>query len=423
MQANSHSFRAAVVLSCAGAPDGDINVVRALGRQGIPVYVASEYATPPASVSRYCRELILVPGFTKAPAATVAGLVALAERLEHRPVLFPTADPDLEMVTAWRSQLEVHFDIPIAPPDLVGTLTDKLRFAEFASHHGFPVPATCSLAGVTDLDQFASGLDFPVIVKPADTLKWARPEIEQIVGSLKALIAPTRDEFISACTPLMPYADNLLVQRYIPGGDECYYDLQAYLGRDGNVQAWFTARKIRTSPPAVGAGCYVESVVVEELAALGLKCLRDVGYSGLIDMDFKRDPRTGEYFLIEMNPRTAAWNILPTAAGICFPCLAYADLTGLPNALPGKQKEGLRYLHFKNDFKAFRQYRKAGQWTWMTYLRSLIRHGLVFQLLAFDDLRPFLHVLGRSVRAKFRGLILDSLSLRNDSPRRAGPPK
>jgi predicted ATP-grasp superfamily ATP-dependent carboligase len=336
-------------------------------------------------------------------------------RLGHRPVLFPTADPDLQMVTAWRSQLEDHFDIPIARPELVATLTDKLRFAEFAGRHQFPVPTTRSLAGVTDLEEFASGLDFPVIIKPADTLKWARPEVEQIVGSLKALVASTREEFVSACRPLMPYADNLLVQRYIPGDDRCYYDLQAYLDRSGRVQAWFTARKIRTSPPAVGAGCYVESVVVEELAALGLKCLRDIRFTGLVDMDFKRDPRSGEFFLIEMNPRTAAWNILPTASGICFPCLAYADLTGSPIAPAGRQKEHLRYLHFKNDVRAFRQYRQAGQWSVASYLHSLIRTGLVFQLFAIDDLRPYWQALRTAAQARLRRLYRKPASLRRES--------
>jgi D-aspartate ligase len=346
--------------------------------------------------------LVLIPGFTKAPEASVAGLIALAKRLGHRPVLFPTADPDLQMITEWRSQLDTHFDIPIARPELVVSLTDKRRFAELARRHKFPVPATHSLADVKDLEQFASGLDFPVIIKPADTLKWARPEVERIVGSSKALIALTREEFKSACGPLMPYADNLLVQSYIPGDDECYYDLQAYLDRNGNAKAWFTARKIRTSPPAVGAGCFVESVIVEELASLGMRCLHDIGYSGLIDMDFKRDPRSGEFFLIEINPRTAAWNILPAVSGINFPYLAYSDLTGSPLAPPGKQKEHLRYLHFSNDFKAFRQYRQLDQWSYRSYVRSLVEKRLVFQTFAIDDLRPFWRAVGNLVRARIR---------------------
>jgi D-aspartate ligase len=393
-------IRAAVVLSCAGAPDGDINAVRALGRQGVPVYVVSEYATPPASFSRYCRELILVSGFTKAPEATVGELIDLARRLGHKPVLFPTADPDLQMVTDWRSQLDAHFDIPIARPELVVALTDKHRFAELASRHGFPVPTTHTFDGVTNLEQFAAGLDYPVIVKPADTLMWARPEIAHIVGSLKALVAWTPEEFEKACRPLMPYADDLLVQRYIPGDDNQYYDLQAYIDQHGNLRAWFTAQKVRTSPPAVGAGCCVQSTVIPQMAEVGLKCLQDIGFTGLADMDFKRDPASGDFLLIEINPRTAAWNILPTACGINFPYIAYSDLAGLPFAPVGKQKEQRRYLHFGNDFSAFRQYRKLGQWTCVSYLRSLTESRLVFQLLAIDDLRPFWRAMRALIRAK-----------------------
>lgn len=402
MRSSSPSARAAVVLSCAGAPDGDINVVRALGRRGVSVHVVSEYANPPASFSRYCRGFTRIPGFTKAPEATVGALIDLARQLGDKPILFPTADPDLQMVTNWRSQLDVHFDIPIARPELVATLTDKHRFAALAARHGFPVPTTHTLDGVTDLERFAAELDYPVIIKPADTLMWARPEVAHVVGSLKALITWTPEEFEKACRPLIPYAGDLLVQRYIPGDDDQYYDLQAYLDRDGVVRAWFTAQKVRTSPPAVGAGCCVESAAIEPLAELGLKCLRSIGFTGLVDMDFKRDPGSGDFLLIEINPRTAAWNILPTASGINFPYIAYADLAGFPIAPIGKQKEHRRYLHFSNDFRAFRQYRQLGQWGYGSYLRSLVESRLVFQLLAIDDLRPFWQAITTSIRARIR---------------------
>lgn len=400
MHASPPAARAAVVLSCAGAPDGDLNVVRALGRQGIPVYVAAEYASPPAASSRYCKELLLMPSFRREPEAVVAALVDLARRLGDKPVLFPTADPDLQMVTDWRERLDPHFEIPIAPPALVRTLSNKSAFAALAARHSLPVPATWPMDTTGDVETVAARLSYPVIVKPADTCIWTLPEVEAIVGVRKALIARTHDEFVEACRPLMPYAKDLLVQRYIPGDDEQYYDLQAYIDRSGNALAWFTGRKIRTMPPAVGAGCYVESRVVEQLAAVGLKCLRDIGFTGLADLDFKYDPASRSFLLIEINPRTAAWGILPTAAGVNLPYVAYADLTNQTATPACRQREFGRYLHFGNDLRAFRQYRRRGEWSMGRYLRSLLGKRLVFQFWSVDDPAPFLSIARASLRSR-----------------------
>ena len=68
----------AVVLACAGAPEGDLNVVRSLGEQGVPVVVIGEYADPPSRFSRHCVEFIQVSGFSQQPQALLAVLADLA---------------------------------------------------------------------------------------------------------------------------------------------------------------------------------------------------------------------------------------------------------------------------------------------------------------------------------------------------------
>lgn len=405
------AIRPAVVLSCAGAPDGDLNVVRALGREGVPVYLVAEYERPPAARSRYCQEFILVPCFRREPAAVVASLIKLAQRFDEKPVLFPTADPDLQLVTEWRSQLDAHFEIPIAPPSLIHAITNKFDFAQLAARHDLPVPESHSAAalglGTDSIEVFASRLKFPVILKPIDTCNWSRPDIAKIVGSAKAIIALTKDDLVDACRPLLPVADDLLVQQYISGDDSNYYDFQAYIDRHGDMVAWFSGRKIRTIPPAVGAGCYVESTINTQLHDIGSACLRKIGFTGLVDMDFKYDPIGKRFLLIEINPRTAAWGILPTVAGINFPFIAYSDLTSQPIKQHTSQRENLRYLHIGNDLRAFREYRRRGEWRVDQYLSSLLGKKLVFQFFSGDDPMPFWYTVKASIRARATRLLGD----------------
>ena len=52
------SLRPAVVLASLGAPGADLNLVRSLGAEGVPVIVIGEYEFPPSGYSRYCIEFI-----------------------------------------------------------------------------------------------------------------------------------------------------------------------------------------------------------------------------------------------------------------------------------------------------------------------------------------------------------------------------
>ena len=60
----------------------------------------------------------------------------------------------------------------------------------------------------------------------------------------------------------------------------------------------------------------------------GLRLLRALGFHGVSQVEFKLDPRTGEYKLIEVNPRLWQWHGLPRACGVDLTHIAYLDLVG-----------------------------------------------------------------------------------------------
>jgi predicted ATP-grasp superfamily ATP-dependent carboligase len=60
----------------------------------------------------------------------------------------------------------------------------------------------------------------------------------------------------------------------------------------------------------------------------GLKLLRALGFHGLSQVEFKRDPRDGAHKLMEVNPRLFQWHGLAAACGVDLPLIAYRDLTG-----------------------------------------------------------------------------------------------
>ena len=51
--------------------------------------------------------------------------------------------------------------------------------------------------------------------------------------------------------------------------------------------------------------------------------LERLAFVGVVKLDYKRDPRTGRFYLLEVNPRFNLWNHLGAAAGVNLPLLAY----------------------------------------------------------------------------------------------------
>jgi predicted ATP-grasp superfamily ATP-dependent carboligase len=391
------SMPPAVVLSCLGAPEGDLNVVRSLGERGVHVIVLSEYQLVPAGRSRHCRELIVVPGYTQSPDRLLQALTALRRRLGVKPVVFASADPDLAALVEIAGEIDDVAMSTVVDVGLTAVLSDKRRFDQLVRAHDLPVPATHAPSSAVQLDEVCLRSDYPLIVKPSHPVAWHRSGLAHSIASSKAIAVPSAQALRELGQTLLQHGAEFLVQSYIPGDDECHYDVHAYIDRQGHATASYSGRKWRIHPPHAGSGCYVESTLIPELESLALDVLTRIGYRGLANINFKRHAVTGEYKLMEINPRVSQWNILPTRSGVNLPWIAYRDACGWPpEALPPR-RVGMYYLNARTDLRAMRLYRREGRWPLAQWLPTVLRPGLVHQLAQWDDPKPALHVLGRAL--------------------------
>ena len=393
----------AVVLSCAGAPEGDLNVVRSLGEQGVPVIVVSEYADPPSRLSRYCTEFIQVPDFAHHPVGLRDVLADLAKRHGGPLPVFPSADPDLEALNLLREAARDHVRWTVAAPALVAALMDKRAFSELAVQTGLPVPRTFAPSTMDEVEQVAAGLTYPAIIKPSQPTSWKHPEIPREIRSAKAIVLASGEALLQVCRAVAPWGGlALIVQEYVPGEDDAHYDVHAFIDRDGQPRATFCGRKWRIQPPHVGSGCYVESLHEPALEAMTLDILRRLDYRGIANLNFKRHAVTGEFKLLEINARVSQWTILTTRSGVNLPWLAYRDACALaPQPLP-QRRTGLWYLSGKNDFRAVRGYVREGLLSWGSYLGSLLKRPMVYQVLSLRDPGPAVRLTLEWIAEKMR---------------------
>ncbi|MEY4907539.1 MAG: hypothetical protein RL260_1257 [Pseudomonadota bacterium] len=392
----------AVVLACAGAPEGDLNVVRSLGEQGVPVVVVGEYADPPSRYSRHCVEFVQVPDFTRHPQALLAALADLARRHGGPLPVFPSADPDLAVLSQLRETAHLPVRWTVAEPSLVFTLMDKRAFSALATRCALPVPQTFTPTTLDEVERIADVLTYPAIVKPALPTAWKQPELPREIRMAKAIVLSSRDELMRVCRLLVSGGLALILQEYVPGDDTAHYDVHAFIDQQGVARATFCGRKWRIQPPHVGSGCYVESLHEPALEAMTVDILRRLNYHGIANLNFKRHSVTGEFKLLEINARVSQWTILTTRSGVNLPWMAYRDVCGLAPEPPLPRRAGLWYVSGKSDFRAIRGYVREGLWTWGGYLRSLLKRPMVFQVLSLRDLGPALHLTVHWIAEKMR---------------------
>ena len=76
--------------------------------------------------------------------------------------------------------------------------------------------------------------------------------------------------------------------------------------------------------------------------------MRAIDYYGVVEVEFKQDPRDGKYKLLDVNARTWGFHILGLPAGVDFPYLLFADQMGLPLE-DCRGKAGIGWLRWLTD--------------------------------------------------------------------------
>lgn len=381
----------AVVLSCKGGDQGDLGMVRSLGREGVRTVFVTENHAAHALYSKYVDQSILVDSFSLKPQEILNELVEYAKKQAFRPVLFPTADPDLEFISNHREILEKHYYLTIPSKEVVDTFLDKSRFFEFGRRHSFPIAATYTPDANLGIREVANKVDFPVIIKPLHPEAWNMPVVKKMVQSKKAMVIETPEELVRLFESIAVYDNRMIVQEYIPGRDDQLISVHVHMGRDGEALGYFVGRKIRTYPAYAGIGCFVISDFNQELVNISVDILRKSGYFGLALLQFKQDPESKKYILLEINARTSSWNQLPLVCGVNLPYICYLDVLG--EALPEKpvQRNNIKYSYFKPDAVALSEYRRTGDWSLAGWIKSYFGR-VTFQLYCFDDPYPFMRV-------------------------------
>ncbi|HUA49267.1 MAG TPA: hypothetical protein VMA77_28785 [Solirubrobacteraceae bacterium] len=318
-----------------------LGIIRSLGRRGVPICVVDDEHSI-GRYSRYASHAVKVSELRDED-RTVETLMAVGRRLGLAGwVLYPTREETVAALSRNRAVLSEMFRVPTADWSTVRWAWDKRNTYWLAGLLGIPAPRTWYPSDASELAGIAG--DPPFVIKPAvkENFLYATKAKAWRADSRRAL----QVRFDQAAKLLRP--GEVMIQELIPGDGRSQFACCAFV-KDGEMVATMVARRRRQHPPEFGrASTFVETVDIPELEQLSGRFFKAIGYSGLAELEFKLDPRSGEFKLLDFNARTWGYHTLGSAAGVDFAYLQFADQLGAP-VIGGRARVGTRWVRLVTD--------------------------------------------------------------------------
>lgn len=357
---------------------GGLGAIRCLGRLGVPVYGVHEDPLAPAARSRYLHDRWVWRPCAEDTEQVRAGLLALAARIGRPAVLIPTDDAGAVFLAEHGSDLRAHFLFSDPPSDLPRRLAGKYTLYQLCHELGVPCVAAALPESLRQAREFASRVGFPVMAKLATPWRSSGP------GGLRSTsVVHSPDQLTHAwraCAGVQ-----LMLQEYIPAGQDYFF--HGYCDRHARCRPGYIGIKDRSYPAHAGLTSLGRWVDNPRLHRQATELVARLGFRGIVDLDYRLDPRDGQYKLLDFNPRLGAqFRLFEDTAGLDVVIAAHLDLTG--RAIPqGAPRPGRSFLVENYDPIAALAYRRDGLdlRSWMASLRRADE----LAWFARDDLTPF----------------------------------
>jgi len=362
-----------------GADYRALGIVRSLGRRRIPVWVIKQGGHLVAAASRYVRRRVPWPDADDPERIDFLLDLSVRNGLKGW-ALIPTDDYAVNLASVYHDVLSKQYRVTVPSWEKLQWACDKRVLHKLAQKLGIDQPWTTYVPTKEEL----TNLDcpFPVILKPAIHLKPSSLAIP------KAWRADNRQELLARLEEAANFIplENLIAQEMVPGGGETQFSYAA-LCKDGLPLASIVARRLRQYPKDFGQfSTFVETVDEPQVVAAAERLLAATRFTGLAEVEFKKDPRDGRFKLLDVNPRVWGWHTLSVPAGVDFSYLLWLLTKGEPVPM-AQARAGERWIHGSADLRVAIGEILNGGFSLASYLSS-VRGPKESAIFAWDDPLP-----------------------------------
>lgn len=329
-------------------------------------------------------------------AAWLAFVQQFAEQFPEPPPLIPTTDVYVVTIEEAASTLQRRFRLHGFGCGLRAELTAKRTTFAYAERAGLPCPKTRFVGNREELCEFLQQAQGPVLLKPDLPQSWRSGSAARLAAGRK-VVTGDYQQLLREYDRLAQFPGEIVAQEIIPGPDDQLVYWCGFVGPEGRVGGRLVGRKHRIAPIHYGSATYVQLVDLPELEQRCEDFLVSLGYVGLCGIEFKEDPRDGEFKLIEINPRYSLWDDIGLPVGVDLVQEAAASLLGEPTVPRRPRHSRQKWVELLRDIGSFARYRREGLLTTTQWLRSLAPPIVVNDLPLLQDPRYAWHMIWRQV--------------------------
>ncbi len=231
-------------------------------------------------------------------------------------ILLSCAEWYTNLIVDHKEELEKYYALPFMEKGIKDKLEDKESFYEICEKYNLDYPNTY-IVTKENRHNLNPGFNFPMAVKPSNSTLYSNVEFKgkeksYKVNSIEELQKVVNDIFDSG------YEGHIIVQDFIPGGDDTMYVLNCYSNKNGQVKMMCFGRCILEEHTPYGIGNY-RAIISEgnkEIYEKIKEFLEKINYVGFSNFDLKYDYRDQKYKLFEINIRQGRSSYFTTSAGM-----------------------------------------------------------------------------------------------------------
>jgi predicted ATP-grasp superfamily ATP-dependent carboligase/protein-tyrosine-phosphatase len=290
-----------------------LTISRSLSRKRCEVSIGSHTASPLSKFSNAVNAWYRYPDPLADSEAFVSWLIGHTQE-NHYELIIPVTERTLVALSGRRERF-AH--VKIAMPDIqsLELVLDKSKTIALADRLGVPRPQGLMLTSIDHLSELKQTLKYPLVLKPVRSIG----STQGGASHLQVSYAFDANELEAGCVHALRFGP-VLLQEFVSGvgvGIEL-------IARNGEILYAFQHRRIHEVPlTGGGSSLRMSEPVMPQLLEASRRLVEALGWNGVAMVEFKLDPASREFYLMEINGRF--WGSLPlaVAAGADFPSMLF----------------------------------------------------------------------------------------------------
>ena len=362
-----------------------LGVCRCLGRENIPVIWLDSSAKQIGFSSKYCIGK-KCPDPRDNEKEYVKMLLEFGEKLGNKAILFPIGDIEVFSILKNKKALEKYFLFPMADFNITDNFLNKRFFYNLLEKLNIDYPRTFFPEKLSDIKDIEKKVSYPCLLKPSYSASFV------VDFKTKMFFVKNSTQLNNCFKKAKSKNHDIIVQEIIPGSSKNLYGFNGYFDKKSKLNGCFTSRRIREWPTTGGCACFVEELNVPELAQIVNKLIKKIKYFGIIDSDFKKDPRDGKFKLLDINPRFWMQISLPARCGINLPYISYMETLGKSVNQVQSSKKNIKWIFMIDDIRSAHFSISKGDLSIADWLSSLTGKK-EYAIFNINDPLPFLSLI------------------------------